>query len=128
MQNDLAQLKIINGNGFLFSTDNGVTPVAHFHVRKVFEEVLSFIGIDNLERIRRGITFHGWRHFFNTTLVMANVTDRKVQSVTGHSSGKMTTKYQHLINSELTEVIDVQNNLFVDGSKTKTKPKKKKAA
>jgi integrase len=133
MKSGLEELKALNGSGFLFSTDKGATPVSRFHVREIYEEVLGFIGIDNIERVRRGITFHSWRHFFNTTLVMANVTDRKVQSVTGHSSGKMTTKYQHLINTELTEVIDVQNNLFVDGkggseTKPKKKPKRKKAA
>jgi hypothetical protein len=51
--------------------------------------------------------------FFNTTLRMANVSDSKVQAVTGHSTKAMTDWYTHFNNTELAEVLNVQQNLFV---------------
>jgi integrase len=121
MMGELGDLKKMNGGGFLFSTDGGKTPVIHQAVREVYAKGLAAIGIDEKERIRRGLTFHSWRHFFNTTLIMANVPDRKVQSVTGHSGGRMTKRYQHLKNEELNEVKEVQKALFkADKKKKKT--------
>jgi integrase len=117
MKRDLEKLKQVNGDGFLFSMDGGVTPVKQTDVRDITYKVFSYIGITEKDRIRRGLTFHGWRHFFNTTLIMANVSDRKVQAVTGHADAKMTTHYQHLKNEELGEVKDVQDRLFDGGKK-----------
>jgi integrase len=123
MKRELDKLKKLNGEGFLFSTDGGEGPVSRHRVREVTYQVLGFIGIDEKERLRRGLTFHGWRHFFNTTLIMANVSDRKVQSVTGHSSARMTKHYQHLRNNELAEVKEVQKKLFVAPKKAAAQKK-----
>jgi hypothetical protein len=43
---------------------------------------------------------------------MANVSDSKVQSVTGHKSLEMTDRYTHFNAKEFVEVRDVQENLF----------------
>jgi integrase len=79
---------------------------------------LSEINISSAEQKRRGLTFHAWRHFFNTTLRMANVSDSKVQSVTGHLTSGMTEHYTHYNNLEFLEVREVQNNLFAVPEKT----------
>jgi integrase len=72
------------------------------------------IGIDEKERQRRLLTFHSWRHFFNTMLVMADISGSKLRSVTGHSSEEMTDYYTHFDTKKFTEIITVQENLLED--------------
>jgi hypothetical protein len=50
---------------------------------------------------------------------MHNVSDAKVQSVTGHRTKKMTDRYTHFDTRQFTEVRDVQSELLVlpDNSK-----------
>jgi integrase len=61
----------------------------------------------------RGLSMHSWRHFFNTTLQMANVALRKVQSVTGHKSDRMTEWCTHFDAKEFAEVRGVQEALLL---------------
>ena len=91
----LARLKELNGDEFLFSTDGGKTPISRSQVRDRFRRALGEVGIAPVEQSRRGLTFHKWRHFFNTTLRMGNVTDAKVRKLTGHKSEAMTDHYTH---------------------------------
>lgn len=113
IQQDLAELKRINGNGFLFSANGGKSPLARNTVYRELYAAFERIGIGESERKRRNITFHGWRHFFNTTLRMANVADSKVMSVTGHKSHGMTEHYTHFDTAQFTEVRLVQESLLI---------------
>jgi hypothetical protein len=58
---------------------------------------------------------HGWRHFFNTTLLMANVSDNKVMSLTGHTTEKMKKHYTHFDTTQFSEVVEVQEQLLIAG-------------
>jgi len=78
----LYRLKELNGEEFLFSTDGGKTPMSRSQVRDHFRRALEEVGIPLVEQSRRGLTFHKWRHFFNTTLRMGNVADSKVRELT----------------------------------------------
>jgi integrase len=42
-------------------------------VQKSFAAALATIGIDESTRLARGLTFHSWRHFFNSLLINAKV-------------------------------------------------------
>ena len=108
---DLLRLKEQN-DGYLFPFDGGVTAVRRSKVYKAYYEALRRIGIDGSERIRRNISMHGRRHFFNTELLENNVTEIKVRSITGHSSKKMTRRYAHLDATRFTEVLAVQEKLL----------------
>jgi integrase len=55
---------------------------------------------------------HGWRHFFKTRLLSANVADSKVMSLTGHASKKMKERYTHFDTAKFTEVIGVREKLL----------------
>ena len=70
-------------------------PLDHKLIEKAFHEALAAIGIDEAERRRRGLCFHSWRHFFNSLLINGRVPVVKVQSLTGHSTQKMTENYFH---------------------------------
>jgi integrase len=97
---ELEWLKQQNGQGFLFSTTGGAKPISRAEVSGNFYRALERAGIGEAERKRRGITMHGWRHFFNIFLVMANVSGKKIRQVTGHSSDGMTRRYTHLDTAE----------------------------
>ena len=107
----LAWLREINGDGYLFSTDGGTTPISRSAIYRHFQAALAGIGIDRDERNRRNLTFHKWRHFFNTTLRMGNVADSKVRELTGHKSEAMTELYTHFDPREFVEVRRIQEGI-----------------
>jgi integrase len=119
---ELRELVKVNGTGYLFSGDGGETPVARSMLYREFYRALDRIKITDTKRKKRNITFHGWRHFFNTTLRMANVADSKVKKVTGHKSIKMTEHYTHFDAKEFVEVRKVQGTLLTKQKKKQTQP------
>jgi integrase len=120
---DLRRLKERNGDGYLFSNDGGEKPLGRHPVYNAFFAALERIGISDEERRRRGLSMHGWRHFLNTTLLMENVPDSKVMSVTGHVSKKMKERYTHFDTTKFSEVVDVQEKLLTDKRAGKAKKK-----
>jgi integrase len=118
MREELEELIRVNGDGFVFSEDGGKTPITMERINRGFEKALGNIGIGHAERLKRNLSFHAWRHFFNTLLRVNNVTDAKVQSVTGHRSRKMTDRYTHFDTRQFTEVRDVQTKLLAGEAST----------
>ena len=118
---ELTELKKINGDEFLFSKDGGKTPVSKEAVTAAFKKAMTKLGIDRAEQKRRGLTFHSWRHFLNTSLLLADIADVKVQEIVGHLSGKETRRYTQIKTSDLHEITTVQEKLI-------TAPKGKKAS
>jgi integrase len=109
---ELMEFKAINGNGFLFSNDGGMTPISRKSVTDAFSAALCKLGIDKPEQKKRGLSFHSWRHFFNTSLLLADVADVKVQAMTGHKSLEMTRRYTHLKHDDLNEITAIQEKLI----------------
>ncbi len=70
-------------------------PLDHKTVQKDHASHLVAIGISAEERHKRNLSFHSWRHFFNSLLVNGRVPLLKVQSLTGHSSDRMSENYFH---------------------------------
>jgi integrase len=124
VKRELDELIAVNGKGYIFSDDKGVTPVRSELIERQLNKALERIGIDDTTRKKRNLTFHAWRHFFNTFLRMANIADSKVQSVTGHKTLKMTEHYTHFDTREFTEVREAQTKLLTAGEGKQ----KKKAA
>jgi integrase len=84
IRREVESLLETNGDGYVFSEDGGLTPLSPEKIYRAYDKALDRIGIDHKERLKRKLTFHAWRHFFNTALRMGNVTDAKVQPVMGH--------------------------------------------
>lgn len=99
----------ISKEGFLYSWNNGVTPMDYKGIIKRFYSALTRIGIDDEERRRRNITFHSFRHFANTRLRVSGLSDLVVQSITGHQDLKMTDHYTHLGTQDLLPLQEYQN-------------------
>jgi integrase len=119
MKDEFDRLARKNDQGYLFSDDGGKTPVTVDRIRRGFDKALGKIGISRAEKLERNLSFHAWRHFFNTFMRVRNVADSKVQSVTGHLTKKMTDKYTHFDTRKFNEVRDVQNELFLPPGKAK---------
>ena len=73
---------------------------------------LAQIGIDELERRRRRLSFHSWRHWLNSQLVEAHVPSEKIRMLTGHSSSEMTLLYYHAQVDAMADVRDVQARML----------------
>lgn len=97
---------------FIFSLDHGQTPMVDRMLVRAFYDALESIGIDEAVRKERNITFHGWRHFFNTYLRRTGIQDSKVQMVTGHATQEMTEHYTHFNILDLKEVEEAQSGLL----------------
>jgi integrase len=117
---DLRKLMRVNGDGYIFSLDGGVTPVCGKHLRNGLHKALKNIGISKKEAKERGLHLHAWRHFLNTELQKAGLTVQIVQAVTGHKSERMTEYYTHFDPREFGEVPEVQAALL------EKKPQEKK--
>ena len=112
MKKTLDDLLAKNGNGYVFSDDGGLTPITTWQINRGYNRALKKIGISYDDKLKRGLSFHSWRHFLNTLLLTSNVGLSKVQKVTGHKSLKMTDHYTHFDTKQFTEVVAVQNNFL----------------
>jgi integrase len=108
----LEDLMARNAGGYLFSEDGGKTPVKREDVYEDFYAALERIGISDTQRKERRLSLHGWRHFFNTSLRLANVEQSKVNLVAGHKSQRMNDHYTHFNPKEFAEVRRVQETIF----------------
>jgi len=108
----LEQLKSINPEGFVFSTNQGKSPVYHKTVTGALYKALEKIGIGEEERQKRNITFHSWRHFFNSTM-RSRVPDSKLKLLTGHRSQEMTERYTHFNVKDYQDVKMIQEQIFL---------------
>jgi integrase len=94
-----------NISGYIFSANDGNTPIDHKTVYKHFWDALSKIGINLNIRKERNISFHSYRHTFNTMLLEAGVHPETVRMITGHSAA-MTAHYAHLQLSNMPKVLE----------------------
>ncbi|HOW82553.1 MAG TPA: tyrosine-type recombinase/integrase [Spirochaetota bacterium] len=82
---------------------------------KPLYEALKKIGIGEEHRRARNITFHSWRHWFNSILINARVPLHKVQAMTGHSTLEMSTHYYHARLEDFQEIGTIQETIFSPG-------------
>jgi integrase len=90
---------------FIFS-HNG-HPMEHKSVYKRFYAALEKIGLGRQERKARNITFHSYRHWFNTRLLESGLAPETVRLLTGHSAG-MTARYSHI------QLTNLKNHPMID--------------
>ncbi len=95
-------------------TMKGTVPIGSSKLTESLYSALELMGITEAERKERYITFHGWRHFFNTYCRSNNIADSKLQSVTGHKTQEMVENYTNFELSDVKEITELQNSMFVD--------------
>jgi integrase len=109
---ELRELMAVNGAGYLFSLNGGVTPVNRKYMYNGFMKALKNIGLTGAGISGRGLNLHAWRHFCNTEFQKAGLSVPKVQAVTGHKSVRMTEWYTHFDTAALGEVPKIQEDLL----------------
>ena len=97
-------------SAFIFSLD-GRVPIAPNLATLDLHRALGMLGMSEEEQKQRNITFHGWRHFYNS-LLRGEVTDADLRSVTGHSSSAMTEHYTHRMPERFDRFAATQERLF----------------
>ncbi|WP_411047000.1 tyrosine-type recombinase/integrase, partial [Treponema primitia] len=113
VEDDLRELIAKNGDGFVFVwRPNAPKPVSRACVTIEYHRALEKIGIARDVQTKRGLHMHGWRHFFNTFLLMANVSDDKVMALTGHTTQAMKKHYTHFDGSQFTDVKALQEKMM----------------
>lgn len=90
---------------FVFFGRYRTAPLDNHLIEESFNRRLKEIGIDEETRKARNLSFHSWRHYFNSILINARVPILKVQALTGHSTLKMTENYFHV--DDLRDVLKV---------------------
>lgn len=93
----------------VFWGESGEQPIEHTTATVNLYAALKMIGIDKEERAARGITFHSWRHFLNTTMRAAGIPDYKIRLMTGHTSDAMTDRYDNTGLEQLEDLRKLQN-------------------
>ena len=115
-QNLLDEIKTIphkSPDRFIFTRiDEPERPLGASMLRSSLYKALDVNGIDDDERKKQNLTFHSWRHYFNTVMRSNNVPDSKLQSMTGHSSVAMTDHYTHYGKEDLKVISSAQAKIL----------------
>jgi len=96
-----------DGDSLIFSL-NGNKPIDFQFVSMRLHKILEANGIDWR---KEGLSFHSFRHFFNTRLVADGVNGELVRATVGHESADMTKHYLHLLPSDMKRVLDVAKQI-----------------
>jgi integrase len=95
----------------LFYGERQDRPIAHQVVLRRFYAALGAIGIEEKDRLERGIVFHSHRHAFNT-FCRGKVPDELLRAVVGHVDERMTERYFHPGLEAIKELAKVQDSIF----------------
>ena len=85
--------------------------IDHKAINKHYYRALAIVGIPESRRLELNITFHSWRHTFNS-LMRGNISDSKLRRLTGHRSEEMTEHYTHFNLEDFKDVIEIQKSLL----------------
>ena len=94
-----------SGGQYVFSFD-GEHPVSNGYFDWKLQQRMEALGI----KAKPGtvLSFHSFRHFFNTRLIAAGVQGEKIRAVIGHEDESMTEHYAHLEPEDLKQILEVQ--------------------
>ncbi len=111
--NVLIQLSDLNpwDNQFIFYGNKKNAPMSKTSIEKYYKETIEKIGISEEERKERKLTFHAWRHFFNTTL-RGNIPEHALRALTGHKSEEMTDRYSSVTDEQRTAIAQLADKII----------------
>ena len=98
--------EIASGGPYVFSFD-GVNPVSNSYFEKKLLQRMEKLGI----KAPKGtlMSFHSFRHYFNSRLTAAGIPGEKIRAVIGHEDEEMTEHYTHLEVDDLKQILEVQS-------------------
>ena len=100
-------LSVPNNGPYVFSL-SGKKPLCQTLFIKGLQDHMAKCGMDyKAERL----SFHSFRHFFNTRLLSAGVEGIKIRAVIGHESEEMTEHYAHLSAEDMRQILLIQKQI-----------------
>lgn len=96
---------------FIFSLE-GEVPYSNKAVNQFFHQALENLGIPYATQQKRGLTFHAWRHWFNSALRSRHIPDSKLRLVLGHRTPAMTERYTSFRIEDYEDIHEVQKEIF----------------
>ena len=101
-----------NPADFVFSY-TGKKPIGHHLPLRALEKALLLaLGITHEQRVKMGLTYHSWRHFANSRMTDAHLSDVAVEATTGHSDRSMQKHYYHQTSKVLEDVREVGDKIL----------------
>lgn len=88
-------------------------PISKSWIERSFYKALDQIGIDEITRRQRNLTFHSLRHTTNTILRSAGIPDSKIRMITGHRNESMTERYTHFRVENYEEICRIQERMML---------------
>ena len=110
-------------SGLIF-TLNGETPVDHKFISERLKARMDELNNEILKENKTAkklfdytnekepLSFHSFRHFFNTRLVASGIEGEIIRATIGHESEEMTEHYLHLQASDMTAIQKIQNAIM----------------
>lgn len=80
-------------NGFLIWSEKETVPASDTIIMRPFHAALDKIGISKELRQKRGICFHSWRYYCNSSLIEAGQPEALIRERIGHADESMTRRY-----------------------------------
>ena len=112
LSQELRELVLV-GPGLLFpgrkTAKTAGHPLGSDAIRSNLRAVMRQMGIDYK---KRKLTFHAFRHFFNTYLEKSDINPNKIRAVMGHKDDSMTGLYTDWNANDFPEVFEKQKNLI----------------
>ena len=108
-------IEITEATELVFHGARKETPLSKSAIENNLYSALAQIGIDEVERRKRNLTFHSHRHTLNTLMRSQGIPDAKIRLITGHREESMTERYTRFRLGDLTDIQSVQTEI-VNGS------------
>jgi integrase len=96
---------------FVFFGSTRDLPLSNEAILRTLYKAFKQIGISPEDRRERNITFHSWRHFYNS-MMRGKVHDSKLRRLTGHRTDQMTEHYTHFQLEDFMDVVEIQEQYF----------------
>ncbi len=98
------------GNGFVFFGLSEERPISKKAVEEEFNLAIESLGMTPDERKLRRLTFHSWRHWYNSML-RGQVSDHALRALTGHRSEAMTDRYTEIPEQTRAVIVGLADSL-----------------
>ncbi len=98
-------------DGFVLWGDRAGAPPSTTIIERHYYAGLRAIGIGEEERKRRALTFHAWRHWYNTN-IRPYVPEYQLRLLTGHSDTAMSDRYTAITQEQRQAVAKVAERLL----------------
>jgi len=98
-------------NAFVFWGNLRDRPISATMIERSYKLTLDAIGIPEAERRRRKLSFHAWRHWYNS-MMRGKVEDHILRRLTGHTNEAMTERYTALPAETIQKVGELAEDLL----------------